>query len=82
MEKRYKLEDLKIGMKINSKDQLSDIVDTWIIMTRRSSNEPYTIEFIGEETNMESDKLFAQGKQVCPVFNDSVALEGDVYCDE
>ncbi len=80
--KKYKLDELKKGMLIEDKDQLSEIYDTWIIMTRQSSKEPYTIEFIGKETTTESDKLFTLGKQICPVYNDSTELEGDVYFDE
>lgn len=82
MSKKYTLEDIKVGMKINNKKQLSEIYDIWIIMTRTSSSEPYTIEFIGKETTLESDKLFKQGKQICPVYNDSIELEGDVFWDE
>lgn len=80
--KKYTLDDLRLGMKIDNKKQLCEIYDTWIIMTRQSSNEPYTIEFIGKETTLESDKLFNQGKQICPVYNDSTELEGDVSWDE
>ncbi len=80
--KKYKLDELKKGMLIEDKNQLSEIYDTWIIMTRQSSKEPYTIEFIGKETTTESDKLFTLGKQICPVYNDSTELEGDVYFDE
>ena len=42
----------------------------------------YTVGFIGKETNTESDKLFAQGNMVCPVYNDSIELEGDMYYEE
>lgn len=80
--KKYKLTELSLGMKIKDKAQLSELYDTWIILTRQSPNEPYTIEFIGKETNSESDKLFKQGKQVCPVYNDSIELEGDIFDEE
>lgn len=80
--KKYTLKDLKLGMKINSREELDEIYDTWILMTRTANNEQYTIEFIGKETNSESDKLFKQGKQICPVYNDSMELEGDVSWDE
>lgn len=42
----------------------------------------YTVQFIGRETNAESDKLFAQGNVVCPVYNDSLELKGDIYYEE
>ncbi len=80
--KKYTLKDLKLGMKINGREELDEIYDTWILMTRTTNNEQYTIEFIGKETNSESDKLFKQGKQICPVYNDSMELEGDVSWDE
>ena len=38
--------------------------------------------FIGKETNIDSDKLFAQGNVICPVYNDSIELEGDMYYEE
>lgn len=81
-DRKYRLQDIKLGMQINSKEQLSEIYDTWVIMTRQKDEEPYTIEFIGRETTPESDKLFTQGKQICPVYNDSLELEGDVFWDE
>ena len=30
----------------------------------------------------ESDKLFVQGNVVCPIYNDSLDLEGDIYYEE
>lgn len=34
------------------------------------------------EPNAESDKLFQQGYSICPVFNDSIDLEENIYYDE
>lgn len=79
---KFKLEDLYIGMEIYSKDQLSDIYDTWVILVKNSDSDMYTVRFIGKETNEESDKLFAQGNMVCPVYNDSMEQEGDIYYEE
>lgn len=79
---KFTLEDLYIGMEIKDKDQLSDIYDTWIMLVKNSDSDVYTVGFIGKETNTESDKLFAQGNMVCPVYNDSIELEGDMYYEE
>ncbi len=79
---KFALEDLYIGMEIKDKDQLSSIYDTWIMLVKGVNSDVYTVGFIGKETNAESDKLFAQGNVVCPVFNDSIELEGDIYYEE
>ena len=79
---KFTLEDLYIGMEIKDKDQLSNIYDTWIMLVKSSGSDVYTVRFIGEETNAESDKLFVQGNVVCPVYNDSMELEGDIYYEE
>lgn len=76
------LEDLYIGMEIKDKNQLSDIYDTWIMLVKSNDSDAYTVGFIGKETNTESDKLFVQGNVVCPVYNDSIELEGDIYYEE
>lgn len=79
---KFALEDLYIGMEIIDKDQLSSIYDTWIMLVKSNNSDAYTVGFIGKETNAESDKLFAQGNVVCPVYNDSMELEGDIYYEE
>lgn len=82
MERKLTLKDLYVGMKIKDKYQLSNIYDTWIILTRKSLDDDYTVAFIGPETNSQSDELFKQNIMICPVFNDSIELEGDMYYDE
>lgn len=79
---KFKIEDLYIGMEISDKNQLSDIYDTWILLVKSKNAESYTVQFIGKETNAESDKLFVQGNVVCPIYNDSLDLEGDIYYEE
>lgn len=76
------IDDLYIGMEVKDKAQLSDIYDTWILLVKSKGSDEYTVQFIGKETNAESDKLFAQGNVVCPVYNDSLELEGDIYYEE
>lgn len=80
--RKYRLSEIYIGMKIIDKSQLSNIYDKWIILAKQNEHEEYTIRFIGDETNTQSDKLFNQGLIICPVYNDSIELEGDVYFDE
>lgn len=82
MDNKFRLEDLYIGMEIKDKDQLSGIYNTWIMLVKNSNSDVYTVRFIGKETNVESDKLFTQGNVVCPVYNDSIELEGDIYYEE
>ena len=82
VDNKFKLEDLYIGMQIKDKNQLSIIYDTWIMLVKSNDSDIYTVKFIGKETNEESDKLFTQGDIVCPVYNDSIELEGDIYYEE
>lgn len=82
IDNKFTLEDLYIGMEIKDKEQLSSIYDTWIMLVKNSNSDGYTVRFIGKETNTESDKLFTQGNVVCPVYNDSIELEGDIYYEE
>ena len=79
---KFKIEDLYIGIEICDKNQLSNIYDTWILLVKNKNTANYTVQFIGKETNAESDKLFTQGNVVCPVYNDSLELEGDIYYEE
>lgn len=64
-ERKFRIDDLYIGM------EFSDIYDTWILLVKNENSGTYTIQFIGKETNAESDRLFSQGNIVCPVYNDS-----------
>lgn len=72
---RLTINDLYIGMEIKDKNQLRDIYDMWILLVKNKNSDRYTIQFIGRETNAESDQLFTQGNVVCPVYNDSLELE-------
>ena len=82
LNRKLKINDLYIGMEIKDKNQLSNIYDTWILLVKNKYSDSYTIQFIGRETNAESDKLFSQGNVICPVYNDSLELEGDIYYEE
>ncbi len=74
-ERKLTINDLYIGMEIKDKNQLSNIYDMWILLVKNRDSDGYTVQFIGHETNAESDKLYAQGNIVCPVYNDSLELE-------
>ena len=82
MDNKLELKDLYIGMEIRDKAQLSSIYDTWILLVKNKNSDVYTVGFIGSETNEESDKLFTQDNVICPVYNDSIELEGDIYYEE
>lgn len=82
IDKKFELQDLYIGMEIKNKNQLSSIYDTWIILVKHKGSDVYTVGFIGSETNEESDKLFTCNNVICPVYNDSTELEGDIYYEE
>ena len=77
--KKLTLSDLSIEMKIKDKSQLSNIYDTWVFLIKDTSDDGYTIGYIGKETNSESDELFERGRKICPVYNDSAELAGDIY---
>ena len=76
--KVLKLEDLSVGMQIETEEQLNNIYDTWIILTKTSEDCPWTIRFIGKQTNKESDKLFKEGKIIFAVYNSSIYAEEDI----
>lgn len=76
--KKYTLDEIFVGMHIEDPAQLSEIYDTWIIMTKDIDKEGYTIGFIGAEPTEESDKLFKHPAGVCPVYNSSEGLDEDV----
>lgn len=80
--KKLTLDDLFIGMEIQDKKQLSNIYDTWIFLIKEKGKDSYEIGFIGDRTNKESDSLFSRGVNICPVYNDSSEIEGDIYYEE
>ena len=42
IDKKYKLEDLYVGMNISNKEQLGDIYDVWIILVKNNNCLLYT----------------------------------------
>ena len=75
--KKYNSNEIPVGMHIDDPDQLSEIYDTWIIMTKDIDKEGYTIGFIGTDTTEEPDRLFKHPAGVCPVYNSSEELDED-----
>ena len=82
IEKKYTLSEIYEGMKIQSRSQLDNIYDTWIILVKETEEMEYTIGFIGEKTNKKSDELYKKGYIICPVYNDSIDNNGDIYYEE
>ncbi len=81
--KKLTINDLRIGMQISSKDELSNIYDTWIILYKSPESKIWTIGFIGENIDEQNDEAYRNnGYDICPVFNDSIDLEGDTYDEE
>ena len=70
-------------MNVGKKEQLFKIYDMWIILVKKKNDNDYKIWFVGKETNSESAKLFKDPENIiCPVFNDSIDADGDVYYEE
>lgn len=41
--------------------------------------DAYMVGIIDKGIDAKSDKLFAQGNVVCPIYNDGIELEGDIF---
>lgn len=80
-EKKYTLDELKIGMRVTP-EQLSEIYDTWIFLIKDKKEDLGEIAFIGKEPDRNSDKLFQRKGYITPVYNDSPELNGDIYYEE
>lgn len=76
--KKYTLDEIYVGMHIDDHRQLSDVHDTWVILTKDEINGGYIISFIGKQTTKESDKLIGKGKKVKVVYNSSIELLEDI----
>lgn len=83
-DKRYKLEDLKIGMRVTILE-LSEIYDTYIILINTESlginDLKGDIAYIGKELTPESTRIVMSHKTF-GVYNDSMEVEGDVSYDD
>ena len=85
MIKKLKLEDLKIGMRVNA-IQLDNIYDTYIILNDISFNKNKhtigTIAFIGETVTDDAANLFTPGASICTIYKEKAYYDGDVDYDE
>ena len=80
---KFTLNDIKVGMTIHDKEQLSNILDTWIILYKKPEQIEWTIGFIGKDIDEQTDKSYRNcGNDICPIFNDSIDAEGDIYYEE
>lgn len=79
---KLSLSEIKVGMKVDV-DQLSEIYDVLImVQTEEVASTKGIIRFIGKEPCNESQAVYAEGKPVSPIFNDSIELEEDIDFDE
>lgn len=83
-DKRYKLEDLKIGMPVKV-SELSNIYNMHIILIGAEWCEDGDVKgkiaYIGEELTEESDNIIISNK-VRGVYNEHLDIEGEVFYDE
>ena len=79
MNRKLKLEDLRIGMTVD-RDQLSTIYDTLImVQMEEMTSKSGVIRFIGKVPCAESQSIYNEGKPVAPIFHDSIELEYDLW---
>lgn len=79
--KKYTLEELYISMKVY-KYQLSEIYDTYIILTNVVNTDKGlygTVGFIGKVITDEVRALRSKGIPITSVYNNSSELEEDIY---
>ena len=82
--KKYALQELRLGMQVK-KSQLSDILDTYIILTDVSSigqDLVGRIGFIGKEITEEVTKLRSPKVAITCIYNNSTEMGDDVTYDE
>jgi len=79
---KLKLEDIKIGMKVNM-EQLSEIRDIWILVEEEAYGaDSGVVRFVGVTPNNESQAVLDTGKPIACIYNDSEILDGEVVFDE
>jgi len=78
MGNKLKLNDLKVGMKVEF-SQLADIYDTWILCTVEDRSKPVgTIQYFGNNQEDEAyTRVFTMGKMIAPIFNSSETVNID-----
>ena len=84
MNTKYMVQDLKYGMQVK-KSQLSEILDTYIILTnvRCAGNDLVGIVgFIGKEITEEAARLRNPSIPITCVYNNSTEIGDDVTYDD
>lgn len=74
--KRYTLDELKVGMKVTV-EQLENVYDTYmLILYENMGDDVGTLVYFGKDTDEEYSKLFFSGKPMCPLYNIKEEAEG------
>lgn len=80
--KKYKLEDLKLGMEVSRKE-LSEIYDIYMLIVYRNMTDTHgRLAFIGKDRNKTYHKIVSSGKPVCIVYNSKEEAEELYSYDE
>lgn len=84
MTNKYTLAELKLGMQVR-KSQLSEILDTYVVLTNTSIIENDIIgkiEFIGEEITEEVAKLRSPKVAITTIYNNSTEIGDNITIDD
>lgn len=74
--KRYTLDELKVGMKVTV-EQLQNIYNTYmLILYENMGDKVGTLVYFGKDANEEYSKLFFSGKPMCPLYNIKEEVDG------
>lgn len=74
--KRYTLDELKVGMKVTV-EQLENVYDTYmLILYENMGDKVGTLAYFGKDTDDEYARLFMLGKPMCPLYNIKEEAEG------
>lgn len=74
--KRYTLDELKVGMKVTV-EQLENVYNTYmLILYENMGDDVGTLAYFGKDTDEEYSKLFFSGKPMCPLYNIKEEAEG------
>lgn len=80
--KKYKLEDLKLGMEVSRKE-LSEICDIYMLIVYRNMTDTHgKLAFIGKDRNKTYHEIVSSGKPVCVVYNSKEEAEELYSYDE
>lgn len=80
--KKYKLEDLQLGMEVSRKE-LSEIYDIYMLIVYRNMTDTHgKLAFIGKDRNKTYHEIVSSGKPVCVVYNSKEEAEELYSYDE